>query len=263
VAEDASARNAARIGDRVLGAAVIAGLLAALEAAVRLGKVNAALVPPPSVVAQRTFEILASGAFVKPLASTLYLLFVSYFAACLLAIALGLLMGRSRAVNNLFEPLVELLRPLPKPALLPPLILFLGLGDTMKITVIGLAVFFPVLVNTVQGARGVDPVLINTARTFGCRSAATLLKVILPASMPLIIAGMRVSLALGLILVVIAEMLAGTGGLGYLILDMQRAFKVRDMYAWLVILALLGYGLNALFVAVERRAVRWSAVNHD
>lgn len=238
-------------------------LLGALEAAVRLDKVNAALVPPPSVVLLRTGEILASGTFLQPLGGTLYLLFVSYFAACLMAVALGLLMGRSRTANNLLEPLVELLRPLPKPALLPPLILFLGLGDTMKITVIGLAVFFPVLVNSVQGARGVDPVLINTARTFGCGRTATLLQVILPASMPLIIAGMRVSLALGLILVVIAEMLAGTGGLGYLILDMQRTFKVKDMYAWLVILALLGYGLNAIFVLLERRASRWSGAVHD
>ena len=81
---------------------------------------------------------------------------------------------------------------------------------------------------------------------------------ILPASLPLILAGMRVSLALGLILVVIAEMLAGTGGLGYLILDMQRTFRVKEMYAWLVILAVLGYALNGVFLEVERRAIRWA-----
>jgi len=118
---------------------VVLLVLAAIETAVRLGMLNAALVPPPTTVAQRTFEIVASGVFLAPLGTTLYLLFVAYFAASLLAVVLGLLMGRFVAMYNLFEPLVELLRPLPKPALLPPLILFLGLGDVMKLVVVGLA----------------------------------------------------------------------------------------------------------------------------
>ena len=243
---------------RALGPGLILALLCALELAVRSGKVNAALTPAPLTVAQRIGEILASGAFVEPLAATLRLLFIAYFAACAAAILAGLLMGRFPAVYNLLEPLTEVLRPLPKPALLPPLILFLGLGDAMKIAVVGLAVFFPVLINTVQGVRGVDRVLVDTARTFGHGRRAILARVILPASLPLILAGMRVSLALGLILVVIAEMLAGTGGLGYLILDMQRRFQVKEMYAWLVILAVLGYALNAIFLEVERRAIRWA-----
>jgi ABC-type nitrate/sulfonate/bicarbonate transport system permease component len=244
--------------DRALGAGVVVLLLAFLEIAVRTGKVNAMLVPPPSVIAQRTYDIIVSGTFLQPLAQTLYLLFTAYFAASALAILMGLLMGRFTAVYNLFEPLVEALRPLPKVALLPPLIMLLGLGHSMKLTIVGLAVFFPVLINTIQGVRGVDPVLINTARTFGYGRFAILRKVILPASMPLILAGMRVSLALGLILVTTAEMMAGTGGLGYLILDMQRAFRVQNMYAWLVILAVLGYALNELFLRLEHRATHWT-----
>jgi ABC-type nitrate/sulfonate/bicarbonate transport system permease component len=243
---------------RALGVGLIVALLCGVEAAVRTGKVNPALIPSPTTVARQVLEILASGAFLEPLAATLRLLFIAYFAASALAILLGLLMGRSQAIYNLFEPLTEVLRPLPKPALLPPLILFLGLGDVMKVAVIGLAVFFPVLINTVQGVRGVDRVLVDTARTFGHGRGAILARVIFPASLPLILAGMRVSLALGLILVVIAEMLAGTGGLGYLILDMQRTFRVKEMYAWVVILAVLGYALNAIFLEVERRTIRWA-----
>jgi ABC-type nitrate/sulfonate/bicarbonate transport system permease component len=252
-----------RAGGRWLGVAVVVSLLLVVELGVRLGAFNAALVPPPTDVALRIADIVATGAFVEPLAATLYLLFIAYFGASALAIVLGLLMGRFRAIYNLFEPLVELLRPLPKPALLPPLILFLGLGDLMKSVVVGLAVLFPVLINTIQGVQGVDPVLINTARTFGYGRLAVLRKVILPAALPLIFAGLRVSLALGLILVVIAEMLAGTGGLGYLILDMQRTFRVQNMYAWLAILAVLGYALNALFLALEHRLIHWAAVRPD
>jgi len=256
-------RAGKRLGGRWLGVAVVVALLALVEAGVRLGAVNAALVPPPTEVAVRIADIIATGAFVEPLAATLYLLFIAYIGASALAVGLGLLMGRFPAIYNLFEPLIELLRPLPKPALLPPLILFLGLGDLMKSVVVGLAVLFPVLINTIQGVRGVDPVLIDTARTFGYGRLAVLRKVILPAALPLIFAGLRVSLALGLILVVIAEMLAGTGGLGYLILDMQRTFRVQNMYAWLAILAVLGYGLNAGFLALEHRIIHWAAARPD
>lgn len=231
--------------------------LGALEVAVRLGKVNGKLVPPPTAIAQRSLEIIGTGAFAAPLASTLYLLFAAYLCASAAAILIGLAMGRFPTIHNVLEPLVEVVRPLPKPALLPLLIILLGLGSAMKLTVVGLAVFFPVLINTIQGVRGVDPVLVNTARTFGYGRIAILRKVVLPASMPLILVGMRVSLALGMILVVVTEMLAGTGGLGFLIVDMQRSFKVLDMYAWLVILAVLGYVLNAGFVKMERWATFW------
>lgn len=248
---------------RWLGWATIAFALALLEMAARTGRVNAALVPAPSRVAAKLGEILAAGSFLQPLSETLAMLAAAYFAACALAVAVGLLMGRYRAVHALFAPLVELLRPLPKPALLPPLMLFLGLGAPMKLAVIGLGVFFPVLINTVQGVRGTEPVLLDTARTFGHGPRRQLLHVVLPGALPMILAGMRVSLGLGLVLVVVAEMMAGTGGVGYLILDMQRSFRVPEMYAWIVILAVLGWGLNTLFVRLEGRVTHWSFATRD
>ena len=241
-----------------LGVATLLALLAAWEAAVRAGLVNAVLLPPPSTIAVRLWAIVGDGSFAAPLGRTMLLLAVAYAAGCALAVGLGLLMGRSPLVHGLLEPLVEVLRPLPKPALLPPLILFLGLGDAMKLTAIGLGVFFPVLVNTIQGVRGTDPVMLDAARTFQHGRAATLWKVVLPSALPLILAGMRISLGIGLVLVVIAEMMAGTGGIGFLIIDMQRSFRIPDMYAWIVILAVLGYLLNEAFVRIERRSLHWS-----
>ena len=243
---------------QLLGAGTIAFLLLAVEAFVRAGAVNAAIVPPPSVVVQRLAGILAAGGFLEPLGKTLYLLFVSYIIGCAIAVGMGLLMGRYRWVDGLLEPLVEFLRPLPKPALLPPLMLFLGLGDAMKMTVIALGVFFPVLINTVQGVRGTDPVLLDVGRTFGHKPSAALYKIVLPSALPLILAGMRVSLGLGLVLVIVAEMMAGTGGIGFLVIDMQRSFRSADMYAWIVILAMVGYALNTAFVRLERRLIHWS-----
>jgi ABC-type nitrate/sulfonate/bicarbonate transport system permease component len=245
------------------GGGTLLVLVGLVEAVVRAGLVNAVLIPPPSVVARHVANILGGGSFAAPLGHTLYLLGVGYAAGCVLAIALGMAMGRSRAVHGLFEPLVEVLRPLPKPALLPPLMLFLGLGDTMKLTVIGLGVFFPVLINTIQGVRGVDPVMVDVARTFQHSRAALLWKVVLPSATPLILSGMRVALGIGLVLVVVAEMMAGTGGIGYLIVDMQRSFRIPDMYAWSAILAVLGFALNEVFVLVERRLIHWSGARKD
>ncbi len=241
-----------------LGPGVLVALVLLLELAVRAGWINAVLVPPPSSVAQRLYTVVAAGTVFAPLGRTMYLLTLAYAIGCVLAIALGVLMGRFRPVHGLLEPLVEVLRPLPKPALLPPLMLFLGLGDTMKITAVALGVFFPVLINTIQGVRGVDPVLVDVARTFQHSRVALLWKVVLPSALPLILSGMRISLGIALVLVVIAEMMAGTGGIGYLIIDLQRSFRVVDMYAWVVILAALGYALNELFVRIERRAIHWS-----
>ena len=164
-------------------------VLAVVEAAVAVDLVDAALVPLPTKVAGRLAEIILSGKFVQPLAQTLRLLIIGYSIGCILGITMGLLMGSSRAFYNLFEPLLEMLRPLPKPALLPPLVLFLGLGSPMKITIVALAVFFPVVINTIQGVVGVDRILVDSGRTFGHSPIRVLLNIILPAALPTILPG--------------------------------------------------------------------------
>lgn len=246
-----------RIPAAWIGAAPILLFALAIEWAGRAGISNIAIIPLPSKVLERLWSVLASRSFIEPLLSTSYLLFTAYFCTSALAIAAGILVGRSQFAYNLLNPLFEMIRPLPKPALLPPLILLLGIGDLMKMVVVGLAVFFPVLINTVQGVRGVDAVQINMGRTFQVRPLALIWKIILPAALPLIFTGLRVALSLALIVAVIAEMLAGTGGLGFLVIDMQRTFRVVDMYAWIIILAVYGYALNGIFLAIERRVVHW------
>jgi ABC-type nitrate/sulfonate/bicarbonate transport system permease component len=242
-----------------VGGLVPLAFLLALEIASRGGIVNPIFLPPPSTIVATFWSIIASGSFVSPLAQTMLLLFTGYGIGCVVAIALGVLMGSSQPIYNLFEPLTELLRPLPKPALLPVLILFLGLGARMEITIVALGCFFPVLINTIQGVRAVEPTMINTARTFGHGTATIWRRILLPASAPYILAGMRISLGLGLILVVTAEMIAGSGGLGDSILSAQRTFLVKESYAWLVVLALLGLLLTWLFTWVERRLAFWNA----
>ena len=241
------------------GLAFIAGWIALLEIAARNGWINRAFSPVPSLVARHLGSVLGSRACYEALASTLGLLAAGYFLACAAGIALGVAMGYSRRVYALLEPTLELLRPIPKPALLPPLILLFGLGASMKIAIIFLGALFPVLINTVQGVRAVDPVLIDVARTFRCGAGRIVTRVVLPASLPMILAGMRVSLGLGLVLVILAEMLTGSEGLGAQLVDAQRAFRVHEMYAWTVVLAVLGLALALGFDALERRLIFWSS----
>jgi ABC-type nitrate/sulfonate/bicarbonate transport system permease component len=247
------------LGRRGFGLLSIIGVLLLWELICGLGLVNASLLPPPSQIAPALWKILLSGSFLAPLQQTLGMLLVGYTIACVTGVALGLLMGCSGYAYGLLEPLVEAIRPLPKPALIPAMVVFLGIGAGMKITMVALAALFPVLINTLQGVRGVDPVLLATARTLGCTRAQTIRKIILPAALPMILTGMRVSLGMGLVLVILAEMLAADSGIGFLILDLQRSFQVRPMYAWIAILAAVGLLLNVLFEIVEDRVVPWRA----
>jgi ABC-type nitrate/sulfonate/bicarbonate transport system permease component len=243
--------------ERLPGVAFLALVLVAWEALGWRGGVKVAFLPPPSTIVATLAGLLGGGGVLGPLAETLARFLAGYALAVVLAIATGLLMGYFAAVHNLLELLVELVRPIPKAALVPPLMLFLGYGDAMKIVIVALAVFFPVLINTVQGVRGVDPVLVQTGRTFGVSAGRILWKILLPAAMPQILAGMHISLGIGLILVVIAELISGGSGLGSEIITMQRSFRVREMYAWVVVLAVTGYALNLVFHRGRRRILHW------
>lgn len=225
----------------------------------RSGLADPTLLPAPTGIAPLLWKTLWAGDIARPLASTLFLLFAGYGIGCLAGIAVGTLMGASRAVHDLLEPFVELVRPIPKVALVPPLFLFLGLGATMKITTVALAVFFPVLIGTLQGVRGVDHVAIDTGRTFGAGRWTIMWRVTLPSALPMILTGMRVSLGIGLIVVVLAEMLSGEEGLGAVIIDTQRSFAIAQMYVWIILLAVLGLALNTLFERIEDRVAPWRA----
>jgi len=145
----------------------------------------------------------------------------------------------------------------PPPVVIPVAMLFFGLEDEMKIFVIFFSCAWPILLNTLDGVRSVDWVLLNTARTFGLSRLKTIRQVVLPAASPQIMTGLRVSLPITLILVVISEMVGSTDGIGYFILDSQRRFKVAQMYAGMLSLAILGYTLNQLFNLLHRVLMSW------
>lgn len=252
-------RRAGRLLGALSGVLLILALGGLWEFVVRTGRVDTPTFPALSDVLRTFRDLVVDGTFASVFGGSLARLFIGYFIASGLAVLLGLAMGYYRPIHRLFDPLVEILRPIPSPAYIPMAILFLGIGDQMKIFIVAFSSFFPVLLNTISGVRNVDPVVINTGRTFGLRTWQIVWKIVIPSGGPYILTGMRISLAISLIVTVIAEMVAGNSGIGFFIVNMQRTFHIKEMYAGVIALALLGFVLNKVFVAVERRLLKWNA----
>lgn len=238
------------------GLALLAALLLLWEASATWW-VSSTNWPRLSAVAVALVQGFRSGELLEVFGSSLYRMAAGYVAGSGVGVLTGLWLARHRWARAALEPLIEFLRPIPIPAIVPPLILLLGVDDAMKIFVVAFSAFFPVLINTMAGVRAVDTTVLDVARTFHHGRLGTLWRVVLPASLPYILAGMRVSLALALIVTVVAEMIAGSAGIGYHIVTMQYAMRSGDMYAAIVLLAVTGYGLNRLILEVERRAIHW------
>jgi ABC-type nitrate/sulfonate/bicarbonate transport system permease component len=180
-----------------------------------------------------------------------------YALAVVAGVLAGIPLGLSRTARRAASPLVEFLRAIPPPALLPPAIVLIGIGDTMKVLIIAFVCVWPVLLNTIDGITGIDPTLNDTARVYGVRGADRLRRIVLPAASPQIFAGMRTSLSLAVILMVISEMVASTNGIGFFVLESQRSFAIPEMWSGILLLGILGYVLNLAFLGAERRVLAW------
>ncbi|MFI6623063.1 ABC transporter permease [Streptomyces sp. NPDC050528] len=180
-----------------------------------------------------------------------------YAAAAVAGIALGTVIGSYRRVRAVCEPVLEFLRAVPPPVLVPVIMLFAGIGDTMKIVVIASGCVWPILLNTVEGVRAVDPVMKETALSYGITGTARLRSLVLRSASPQIFTGLRQALSIGIILMVISEMFAGTDGLGYAVVQFQRSFAVPDMWTGILVLGMLGFLLSVVFQVVERRVLGW------
>ncbi|MEV4257351.1 ABC transporter permease [Spirillospora sp. NPDC049652] len=186
-------------------------------------------------------------------------LFTAWALAAVAGVLVGVAIGRSRVVEELLDPVLQFLRAVPPPTLVPFFIMVFKLGATMQIITIAFGVVWPVLINTADGVRTVDPLQLETARVFGMRAPSRLLRVVLPAAMPKIFAGLRTSLGFALILMVISELIGSTAGIGSRLIGAQRDFELPTMWAGIVMLGVFGFLFNALFLLVERRLLAWYA----
>lgn len=177
--------------------------------------------------------------------------------AAFAGIAAGTLLGLWTPARRATAPVVDFLRSIPAPALISIMILLLGFEDRMKVSAIALAAFFPVLLNTIDGVRGVEPQQLDMARAYKVSHWNRIFRIILPAATPQIFAGLRVALAVALLVMAFSEMFASTDGLGFFILFAQETYRIPDMWSGIIMLGLVGYAVNVVFVLVERRVLRW------
>ena len=231
-------------------------LLVGLWALVTSGS-HSYYVSSPGQVASAFADTWLGSRLVEDVLPSVGRLAVGYLLAALIGIGLGVLVGRHARVRAALEPVLEFFRATPPPVLVPLLILLAGVGDRMKVLVIVSGCVWPVLLNTVEGVRGIDQELIDTCRSYRIRGLARLRHLTLRAASPQIVTGLRQALSIGIILMVISEMFASSSGLGFTIVQFQRTFAIPQMWGGIVLLGLLGFALALAFRVWERHVLSW------
>lgn len=195
--------------------------------------------------------------FTTDLVPSLVRFTAGYVLAAVVGVAAGAMIGLLPRMRRATSPVTEFIRAIPPPLLLPFAIVTLGIGNTSKIVVIALGAVWPILLNTVDGVRGVDPLTVDMARSFGVGRWHRLTRVVLPGASPKIAVGMRTGLAVALILMIISEMVGSTNGLGFRVLDAQRSFDSAGTYGGVIVIGIVGLVVNAGFLALESRIMWW------
>ena len=240
---------------------LIAGLsiVAVWQLAVLILNPSTAILPSPAKTATTLWSLTLSGELFKHVYASLSRVLSAWSLAVVVAVPLGLLQGTSRRFERLFDPVVELFRPISPLAWIPLAILWFGIGESGKIFIIFIATFFPILLNTVSGVKAVDPVLIRAGRVLGADSNLKLfMTVILPAAMPTIIVGLRIAFGTGWAAIIAAELVAAREGLGYLISDGMEILRSDLVLAGMVVIGVLGVIIDSFFRYIGRY-FSWSA----
>ena len=233
-------------------------LLLLWEAVVWANWLDARFFPPPSTVFVVMAGMIRSGELWQHLQISLWRVLAGFVVGALPAVALGLLMGWFRPLHAFFDPLIAAIYPVPKIALLPLFLIWFGLGEITKIVTVAVAVFFVVLITTVNGVRLVEPVLIEAAQSYGARGWRLFSKVILPATLPAIFTGLRLGLGTALLVIVGAEFVASNKGIGYLIWVSWSTLAVNKMYVGLVVIAVLGLLSTSGLERLRRWLMPWA-----
>ena len=227
------------------------------EAAPRLGWVRAIYLSPPTEVVKALVKIILNGELAPHALISLKRIFLGLFFAATVGVILGLFIGYFKRIEQSLDLLFQSFRQMSAFALFPVFILFFGLGELPKVIIIFWASLWPVLLNTISGVRDVDQVLIRSAKSMGATKSYIFLHIILPATTPQIFTGIRLGGSYCVMAVVAAEMIGATSGLGYLVVYSQQTFKVAQMYASIVALAILGITLNWVLQSFENFFSSW------
>jgi len=237
--------------------APIAALLAAWEIFAHSGAVTPFILPALSAVAGRIVDDALGGELFINIGVTLYRALAGFAIAAVGGVLLGAAMARNAVARWFFDPVISVGFPMPKIAFLPVVILWLGLYDVSKITMVVLDAIFPVVTATIAGIASVEKELLWSARNMGAREREMLWQILLPAALPQILTGLQVALPIALIVVVVTEMQMGGYGLGGAMMQASRFANSRGVFAGIVEIAIIGYMLVAVMAMLRRRLLAW------
>ncbi len=214
--------------------------------------------PPPSTILSQFHDLWLFAQFRSDVVPSLMRILLGFAIGSAIGVALGVPLGLSLWARKFAMPHVEYWRAMPPPALLPiSVILLHSIGNLQKVSFIAFFCIFPVLLNTIDGVRGLDPTIVDTARAYGVPVQERIRRIVLPAAFPQISAGMRTSLSLAVIIMVVAEYFSSTSGVGYVLLISKNTFQLGPMWAAILLIGVIGYVLNLAYLLVERRLLAW------
>jgi NitT/TauT family transport system permease protein len=234
-------------------------LLAVWELVVRAGLYSGLFLPAPSRIAGSLGNMIGDGTLALHLVSTLTRIVMGLLVGATVGVLLGLLMGMSRRIRRVFDPIVAALHPIPRLAFFPLLIVLFGIGEVSKLAAVALGAFFPMLLNTVAGVRGMNPVHLELARSYGATRRQMFLRVLLPGSMPLMLTGLRLSANVAFHATIGVEMVGSRVGIGSLLWLSWQTFRIDQLYATLTVIATIGIGLATIIRWITVRGAPWLA----
>jgi ABC-type nitrate/sulfonate/bicarbonate transport system permease component len=237
----------------------VLGILILWQIVSKSGLVNEFTLPAPTTVLMTARELVSTGTLWPEITASLYRIGMGYAIGCILGIVIGTILGFSKLGEKIGIPIINILYPIPKIAILPLIMLWLGIGEISKITVISLAVFFPIVYNTYTGVSQTNRLLINVAITFGATKLDLIRKVIFPSALPMIFAGMRISAGVSLLILVSAEMIAAQHGIGSFILKNADLLVISKVLVGVLVLCIIGGLFNFVLAQLEKKLVHWKS----
>jgi ABC-type nitrate/sulfonate/bicarbonate transport system permease component len=253
-----------RILELTLPALTVVAFVAGWEALVDLRGIAPIYLPAPSAIVEYLLRMIADGSMGFNLGVTLLRIFAGFAVAAVAGVMVGIVMGMSRIAARVADPWIAALYPLPKISLIPLLIIWLGTGETYKIVISAVSAFFPIVISAYSGIRQADQGLIKAAKDLGANRRQVQMKVVIPAAIPSIFAGLHLGMGVTIILVVAAEMIGGSGesGMGYLLIHAGQVMETEKVFASLVVLAVMGALVIKAQQWIDRRVAPWTAL-HD
>lgn len=249
-----------RVGGQFATLGMILTILAVWEGLSRLGVISRIIFPPPLVIITTFLNGIVNGRYFTEATVTFSRILSGFFIGGSAALIIGMIMGWSQTVRRIFDPIVALLHPIPKFALLPMIIILFGIGESSRIAMVSISAFFPMLISTMVGVMQVNPTYYEVAENYGASKLDVFRKVVLPGSLPFIMSGIRLSLKSSLTVTIGVEMVFGNSGLGRLLWLSWETLRMEDMYSVLIIVSGTGYGIIWILEILKKIIIPW---HHD